>query len=73
MTVQIPMLQLFVLLSEAELPLAEVHRVEASPGPAQTLSLLSQEYRGPSTQFFFASEEEQSLRMTGLLDLHDSR
>jgi hypothetical protein len=56
------MLQLLVLLSEAELPLAEVHRVEASQAPAQTLSLLSQENRGPSTWFFFASEEEQSLR-----------
>jgi hypothetical protein len=39
-TVQIPMLQLLVLLSEAELPL-EVHSVEASQAPAQTLSLLT--------------------------------
>gem|GEM_PF-4707999 len=52
------------MLSEAELPLAEAQGVEASL-PRQELHAAGCG-GGPSTWFFFASEEEQALRMTNL-------
>jgi hypothetical protein len=59
----------FVMLSEAELPLAEAQRVEAPLCPKELLrsARVRGRYRGPSTWFFFASEEEQALRMTSFV------
>jgi hypothetical protein len=66
---------LFVMLSEVELPLAEAQRVEASllpfrtprdsPGLREGIGVPSATLgTGSPTWFFFASEEEQALRMT---------